>query len=456
MSDPFSAFTVGSSFPGWDGGYSFFKSVEEEALEDHFTFVPTWDILYEEDAPDTYIDTYTIECDYYAAVASVVGALTSDRSCPYSIQVQQTSAGSTAARVIASHLEHDHALDLPEDVVETCMSPYALWRKWTEKDARPSILHGASSAIWYARRTFNGLKGFHVEMRKRAIEDQDRVVADVKRFFPGEQARELLDESHAGKWLFTDDERKLVQGPLAVGPAPSHRKKIAPPSVLERTPGAPSPSPSREVKTSATTTATTTTTTSMSISKRLDVADQQNRRLPLAQVAPEPFTPAAARKAPAPAPPSTASSSTSALQLAPLQEAPVALKKPVEMIDLVDSDDEDVKPVVQPEPESATAAVSSLGAGASLHTLLSSLSSTFDFAKHLEHFLHPDVDVDSAAQLLEIARSPKLLDTLLDGLAAQKKVDGSTDEVLRGVPLVWRTALRQALEEKVRGDKERP
>lgn len=31
MVDPFSAFNVGGCFPGWDGGYSFFKSVEEEA-----------------------------------------------------------------------------------------------------------------------------------------------------------------------------------------------------------------------------------------------------------------------------------------------------------------------------------------------------------------------------------------------------------------------------------------
>lgn len=87
--------------------------------------------------------------------------------------------------------------------------------------------------------------------------------------------------------------------------------------------------------------------------------------------------------------------------------------------------------------------------GASLHALLSSLSSTFTFTKYLAHFLHPDLDVDSAAQLLEIAKSPALLDTLLDALAVDKKAGGTDGETLRGMPLVWRTALKQALEEKV-------
>ena len=181
------------------------------------------------------------------------------------------------------------------------------------------------------------------------------------------------------------------------------------------------------------------------------------------------------------APASTSTSSSSAPQPPPQHEAPVApLKKPIEMLYLVDSDDEDVKPVIESAPERAhkpergTAAplevrasllpsrramlTQTLGPlfssqpsqpGASLHALLSSLSSTFTFTKYLAHFLHPDLDVDSAAQLLEIADSPALLDTLLGALAVEKKDGGPDGETLRGMPLVWRMALRQALEEKV-------
>lgn len=36
--DPFSAFIVGSTFPGWDEGYCFFRSIEEEARA---SFVPS-------------------------------------------------------------------------------------------------------------------------------------------------------------------------------------------------------------------------------------------------------------------------------------------------------------------------------------------------------------------------------------------------------------------------------
>ncbi|GAA5896890.1 hypothetical protein JCM8208_007117 [Rhodotorula glutinis] len=454
MVDPFSAFNVGGCFPGWDGGYSFFKSVEEEALEDRFTFVPTWHVLSSRDDPDPHVEMYTIECDYHAAAAAVAGTPTPDRTCPYSIRVEQTSAGSTDARVVASQLEHDHALYLLEGVVEASMSPYALWRKWTEKDARPSILDDASNAIWYARRTFNGLKSFYVDKRKRAIEDQDRVVADVKRFFSGDEARQLLDESRAGKWLFTDDERKLVHGPPLVGPPAVQqrpRKKVTSSSAQQRASGA----PSKKLKTS-------TTTTTTSHSSKPHVVAPSGGRLPPAQLAPEPLdsSPAVAHTAPTPAS-ASASSSSSDLKIMSPQVAPVRpRKKPVEVLELIDSDEEDVKPVIQPEPEPAPAASHTLDpslsqTGASLRTLFSSLSSTFDFSKYLDLFLHPDLDIDSAAQLIEVARSPALLDTLMSALEAGMQVGGDTGATLRRMPLVWRTALRQALEERVGRDEER-
>lgn len=175
-------------------------------VEDRFTFIPTWHILSREDACDLHVETYTIECDYHAAVNGLAPGQASDRQCPYSVEVEQTSPGSTEARVVASSLEHDHPLDLPEGTIESSMALYALWRKWSEKDASSSILLAASNAIWNARRTFNGLKDYQIEKRRGAVEDQDRIVADVKRFFSAEQARLLLDKSNAGKWLFTDVE----------------------------------------------------------------------------------------------------------------------------------------------------------------------------------------------------------------------------------------------------------
>lgn len=75
------------------------------------------------------------------------------------------------------------------------------------------------------------------------------------------------------------------------------------------------------------------------------------------------------------APASTSTSSSSAPQPPPQHEAPVApLKKPIAMLYLVDSDDEDVKPIIESaherahKPERGTAA--SLEVRASLSYLL--------------------------------------------------------------------------------------
>ncbi|GAA6051350.1 hypothetical protein NBRC10513_000349 [Rhodotorula toruloides] len=145
-------------------------------------------------------------------------------------------------------------------------------------------------------------------------------------------------------------------------------------------------------------------------------------------------------------------------------------EKKVIVVDLCDSDseDEDVKPAIQVEP--ATAAEAAQNAPAQdaregvktadpnrpelpndLADFLRSLSSPFPLEKHVHLFARPSIEVDSPEQLRYIAsRENGALDELLEELG--KDVTRDDGIVEKGMPRVWRSALRDELKRVARDE----
>ncbi|BGP32492.1 hypothetical protein JCM10296v2_004273 [Rhodotorula toruloides] len=145
-------------------------------------------------------------------------------------------------------------------------------------------------------------------------------------------------------------------------------------------------------------------------------------------------------------------------------------EKKVVVIDLCDSDseDEDVKPAIQVEP--ATPAEPAENSPAhdihevvktadpdrpelpnDLADFLRSLSTPFPLEKHVHLFARPSIEVDSPKQLRYIAsRENGALDELLEELG--KDVTRDDGIVEKGMPRVWRSALRDELKRVARDE----
>ncbi|BGO91792.1 hypothetical protein NBRC10512_006274 [Rhodotorula toruloides] len=145
-------------------------------------------------------------------------------------------------------------------------------------------------------------------------------------------------------------------------------------------------------------------------------------------------------------------------------------EKKVVVIDLCDSDSEgeDVKPAIQVGPATPTEATGNAAAQdvhesgktadpkrpeipSDLADFLRSLSCPFPIEKHVHLFARPSIEVDSPQQLRYIAsRENGALDELLEELG--KDVTRDNGIIEKGMPRVWRSALRDELKRVARDE----
>ncbi|GAA5872711.1 hypothetical protein JCM1840_004496 [Sporobolomyces johnsonii] len=82
------------------------------------------------------------------------------------------------------------------------------------------------------------------------------------------------------------------------------------------------------------------------------------------------------------------------------------------------------------------------------NTFLRTLHPSFDFSTRAHVFAHPNIELNTAEQLKSVASSPTQLHGLLEELGKEIALEDGRKEA--GMPTVWRTALGELLEDKVK------
>ncbi|GAA5888891.1 hypothetical protein JCM5296_005034 [Sporobolomyces johnsonii] len=81
-------------------------------------------------------------------------------------------------------------------------------------------------------------------------------------------------------------------------------------------------------------------------------------------------------------------------------------------------------------------------------TFLRTLHPSFDFSTRAHVFAHPNIELSTVEQLKSVASSPTQLHGLLEELGKEIVLEDGRKEA--GMPTVWRTALGELLEDKIK------